>query len=72
MKHGDVAYAGPPPEWQPEKFDPNKDTVIWKLQKSLYALRSAPRRWQDHLEEILKKCGFVANILDTCLWTHPT
>ena len=21
--------------------------------------------------EILRKCGFVANMLDTCLWTHP-
>ena len=52
--------------------DPNKGTVIWKLQKSLYGLRSASRRWQDHLEEILRKRGFVSNILDTCLWTHPT
>ena len=47
-------------------------TVIWKLQKSLYLLRSAPRCWQDHLGDILRKCGFVSNMLDTCLWTHPT
>ena len=72
MKDGDVVYARPPPEWQPESLDPNKGTVIWKLQKSLYGLRSAPRRWQDHLQEILRKCGFVSNMLDTCLWTHPT
>ena len=72
MKDGDMVYARPPPEWQPETLDPSKGTLISKLQKSLYGLRSAPRRWQDHLEEILRKCGFVANMLDTCLWTHPT
>ena len=67
MKDGDVEYARPPPEWQ---LDPNKGTVIWKLQERLYGLRSAPRRWQDHREQILRKCGFVQNILDTCLWAH--
>ena len=40
--------------------------MIWKLQKS------APRRWQDHLEQILRKFGFVPNMLDTFLWTHTT
>ena len=44
MKDGDVVYAKPPPEWQPETMDPSKGTVIWKLQKSC-GLRSAPRRW---------------------------
>ena len=72
MKDGDVVFARPPPEWQPETLYSSKVTVIWKLQKSLYGLRSAPRRLQDHLEEILRKCVFVANMLDTCLWTHPT
>ena len=72
MKDGDVVSARPPPGWQPEALDPNKGTVIWKPQESLYGLRSAPRRWQDHLEQILKKCGFVPNMLDTCLWTHTT
>ena len=38
MKDGDVEYARPPPEWQPETLDPNKGTVIWKLQESLYGL----------------------------------
>ena len=41
-KDGDVEYAKPPPEWQPETLDPSRGTVIWKLQKSLYGLRSAP------------------------------
>ena len=46
--------------------------MVWILQKSLHGLRGAPRRWQDHLEQILKKCGFVPNMLGTCLWTHTT
>ena len=33
MKDGDVVYARPPPERQPETLDPSKGTVIWKLQK---------------------------------------
>ena len=28
-------------------------------------MRSAPSRWQDHLEQILKKCGFVSNVHTT-------
>ena len=41
-------------------------------EKSLYGLRSAPRRWRDQLENILTKCGFTPNMVDTCLWTHTT
>ena len=70
MKDGDMVYARPPPQWQRETLDPSKGRVIWKLQKSHHGLRSARRRWQDHLEEILRNCGFVPNMLDTCLWTH--
>ena len=62
MKDGKVVYARPPPKWQPETLDPSKYTVIWKLQKSLFGLRSVPRR----------RYGFVSNLLDTCLWTHPS
>ena len=72
IKDGDVVYARPPPEWQPETLDPSKGIVIWKLQKKVHGLRSAPKRWQDHLLQILRKCGSVPNMLDTCLWTHTT
>ena len=65
MKDGDEVYAKPPLEWQPETLDPNKGFVIWKLRKSLSGLRSAPKRWQ-----ISRKCGFVPDMLDTCLWIH--
>ena len=67
-----MVHAKPAPEWQPETLDPSKGTVIWKLQKSLHGLRGALRRWQDHLEQILRKFGFVPIMPDTCLWTHTT
>ena len=38
---------------------PAKGTLIWKLQTSLDGLRSAPTHWQDHLEQILRKCSGV-------------
>ena len=72
MEDGDVVNARPSPEWKPDSLDHSKGAVIWKLQKSLYGLRSAPRRWQDHLENFLKECAFTPNMLDTCLWTHAT
>ena len=70
MKDADVVYAKPPPEWQPETLDPSKGTVIWKLQKSLYGLRSAPRRWQDHLElrtHTTKRVSLVFHVDDLLL-----
>ena len=33
MKDSDVVYARPPPERQPETLDPNRGTVVWKLQE---------------------------------------
>ena len=40
--------------------------------KVFCGLRSAPRRCQDLLEQILWKCGFVPNMLDTWLCLHTT
>ena len=55
-------------------WHPSKGTVIWKLRKSLYVLRSAPRRWQDHLEDIISKCVFLSQICSTtdCGVTRPS
>ena len=72
LKDGDVVYAKTPPEWQLETQDVCKGTVVWKLQKSLYGLRSAPRRWQNRVEQIHRKCGFVPNMLHICLCTRTT
>ena len=63
-------YVRPPPEWQPDALGSTKGPVIWKLQKNLYGLRSARRRWQEHLEDILAKSGFIPKPLNPYLWTH--
>ena len=71
MKDGDVVYAKPPLE-AAETQDPSKGTVIGNFRKVLMA-RSAPRRWQDHLEQILRKCGFVSySTWTTCCWLERT
>ena len=37
MKDGDVVYARPPPEWQPETLDPNKrNSDLEKAEKSVW------------------------------------
>ena len=36
MRDGDVVYAKPPHEWQPETLDPSKGTMIWKLHKKSF------------------------------------
>ena len=84
MKDCDVVHARPPPEWQPETLDPNKGTVIWKLQESLYGLRSPPRRWLDQMEQILRlnpelACGHTQrsehhsySTWTTCCWLEHT
>ena len=40
-------YVVPPQEFY------NQGSVLWKLKKALYGLRTAPRAWQDHLAELL-------------------
>ena len=72
MKDGDVVYAKPPPSGSLKHWIPARIQSSGNCSKSHYGLRSAPRRWQEHLEQILRKCGFSPNMNDTCLWTHTT
>ena len=43
---------------------------VWKLENSLYGLRSDPKRWLERLENILTQAGFVSNQLEPRLWAH--
>ena len=36
MRDGDVVYAKPPHEWQPETLDPSKGSMIWTLHKKSF------------------------------------
>jgi hypothetical protein len=45
---------------------------VWKLQKSLYGLRCAPRIWYDVLSKYLQDIGFMRTTSDSCMFTHGT
>ena len=45
-------YVVPPQEFY------DQGSVLWKLKKALYGLRTAPRAWQDHLAELLHTHNF--------------
>ena len=62
MMDGGVVFARPPPEWQPERLDLSKSTVIWQLQKSLYGLKSAPKTLAGPSGEYSQKVRFCLEL----------
>ncbi|KAL8105134.1 hypothetical protein AgCh_029065 [Apium graveolens] len=56
-------YAQQPPGFEDPKF-PN---FVYKLLKSLYRLKQAPRAWYDTLSEFLIKHGFTRGTIDKTL-----
>ena len=66
MGESDEVYVRPPKEWTPKTKTGKK--VMWKLKRALYGLRSAPRRWQEHFEELLQSHGMEQSKIDTCMW----
>jgi hypothetical protein len=51
-----------------EDRDPKKKGWVWRLNKSLYGTKQAPRMWKEHLVESLLGLGFWALILDNALF----
>jgi hypothetical protein len=51
-----------------EDLDPKKKTWVWKLQKSLYGTKQAPRMWKAHLIETLGNLRFLLCIIDDALF----
>jgi hypothetical protein len=51
-----------------EDPDPKKKMWVWKLQKSLYSTKQAPRMWKAHLVDMLASVGFVPCILNDVLF----
>jgi hypothetical protein len=51
-----------------EDPDPKKKGWVWKLKKSLYGTKQAPRMWKEHLVSTLNSVGFTASILDDALF----
>jgi hypothetical protein len=39
-----------------------------RLKKFIYGLKQASRRWHLKFDEVVKKCGFVENQVDNCIY----
>ena len=54
---------------QPEGYVvKGKESLVCKLQKSIYGLKQSPRCWNSALDDYLKKMGFVQAAGDPCLY----
>ena len=54
---------------QPEGFIiPNEAKRICKLDKSIYGLRQASRRWNIHFDQKIKEFGFIQNEDESCVY----
>ena len=43
-------------------------TKVWKLNKALYGLKSAPRAWNAHITKVLIDLDWVKSDLDECVF----
>ncbi len=60
----ETVYVRPPPGIDaPPGF-------VWKLRKSLYGLRQAPRVFNQFLTSIMLRLGFTQSKLDPCLFVR--
>lgn len=48
--------------------DEERKSYVWKLNKSLYGLKTSSKRWYDTFSEKMKKLGFQTNDSDPCLF----
>ncbi|MBW0551195.1 hypothetical protein O181_090910 [Austropuccinia psidii MF-1] len=46
----------------------NRENWVWRLNKSLYGTRKAPRMWKEKLTEALSKFGFASTLSDESLF----
>ena len=54
---------------QPEGYaQSGKEYLVYKLKKSIYALKQSPRCWNSTLDNCLRKMGFVQATGDPCLY----
>ena len=45
-----------------------KEQMGCKLKKSIYGLKQASRQWYLKFDEVIKKSGFVKNLVDNCIY----
>lgn len=52
---------------QPQGFEAANKSLVWKLNKSLYGLKKAPRAWYERLTSALIQFGFTKSCCDPSL-----
>ena len=57
-------FVMPPNDYQSD----SKEKVVWKLQKAMYGLKSAPKSWQEHIRDVLQEMGLQQTKADSCLF----
>ena len=61
----ELVYVEQPPSFE----DPKKPNHVYKLFKTLYSLKQAPRVWYERLRDFLVSKGFKIGKVDTTLFT---
>jgi len=58
---------------QPKRFVvPGQECKVYKLVKSLYGFRQAPKQWHQKFDEVVLKNGFQENNAHKCVYTKLT
>ena len=61
-------YVRPPRRF--EEYDEDGEELVWKLHKSLYGLRQAPRNWYLTFTTWLLEYGFNKSLRDPCVYVY--
>jgi len=51
-------------------FEVGDNSLVCKLNKSLYRLRQTPRHWFDRLQSTLRQFGFVSSKCDSLFFVY--
>ena len=63
-------YVRPPKEFPEYVNGSGGERVVWKLHKSLYGLRQAPRNWFTTFATFLIDYGFKKSLRDPCVFVY--
>ncbi|XP_055632900.1 uncharacterized protein LOC129773324 [Toxorhynchites rutilus septentrionalis] len=74
VKHVDVKKVGKLEEpiymKQPEGYTTGNSDTVCLLKKSLYGLKQSARVWNQRIDDVFRRMGFVASIADSCLYVR--
>lgn len=51
---------------------PGKENWVWRLNKSLYGTKQAPRCWKKHLTDTLKSLGMISSTSDESIFHNES